>query len=179
MKPLAYLLLFTLLGCATSNNLNAEFDDSVDFEAYETFVLCVDDFFVENTSYPEYDNLEIRQLIGKEVEKQMINRGHRTNVIKPQLQAGFRILLDHEEVVFTNCDVQTEYGYWKTCTINREVYTTETLVLHVSDIEKNQVIWQAKIDCDFNRSSKALEDYTKEIVETVFNEYPRVSDLAL
>lgn len=180
MKPFIYILSFLfIISCASTSNLNSEFDESVDFDEYETFVLCVDDFFVENTSYPKYDNLEVRQYIGKEVEQQMINRGHRTNVVKPQLQAGFRILLDHEEVIFTNCDVQTEYGYWKTCTINSEIYTRETLVLYVSDIEKNQVIWQAKIDCDFNRSKPSLEKYAKEIVAEVFNEYPKVADLAL
>lgn len=173
LKIISVITLLILFNCAPSSNLSSEFDESVAFDDYSTFVLCVDDLFVENTSYPNYDNKEVRQLIGNAIEEQMTLRGHRTNVMKPELQAGFRILLTHEEVVFTNCDVQTEYEYWKTCTINSEIYTRETLVVYVSDIEKNQVIWQAKIDCDLNRSKKALIDYVKELVDEVYNEYPR------
>jgi hypothetical protein len=173
LRIITLLALFIFFSCATPSNLTSDFDDSIDFDSYSTFVLCIDDLFVENTSYPNYDNKEVRELIGNEIENQMVLKGHKTNVMKPELQAGFRILLSHEEVVFTNCDVQTEYEYWKTCTINTEIYTRETLVLYVSDIEKNQVIWQAKIDCDLNRPKKGLKEYVNELVAEVFKEYPR------
>lgn len=173
LRIITLLTLFIFFSCATPSNLTSDFDDSIDFDSYSTFVLCIDDLFVENTSYPNYDNKEVRELIGNEIENQMVLKGHKTNVMKPELQAGFRILLSHEEVVFTNCDVQTEYEYWKTCTINTEIYTRETLVLYVSDIEKNQVIWQAKIDCDLNRPKKGLKEYVNELVAEVFKEYPR------
>lgn len=165
------LLLF-LIGCATPSNLSSEYDESIDFDDYSSFVLCVEDLFVENTDFPQYDNVEVRSLIGGEVESQMIQKGYKNNVSKPELQAGFRIILSKEEVVFTNCDFQTEYKYWESCTINREIYTRETLVAYVSDIEKNQVIWQAKIDCDLNKSPNALKKHVKEIVSKVFETYP-------
>ncbi len=173
LRIVTLLSLFILFNCAAPTNLSSDFDESIEFDSYATFVLCIDDLFVENTSYPNYDNKEVRQLIGNEIEVQMEQRGHKTNVMKPELQAGFRILLSHEEVIFTNCDVQTEYEYWKTCTINKEIYTRETLVLYISDIDKNQVIWQAKIDCDLNRPKKGLQEYVSELVAEVYKEYPR------
>ena len=173
LKIFIVLALFTLFDCAAPLNLNSEFDESIDFDSYATFVLCVDDLFVENPSYPRYDNIEVRSLIGGEIENQMILKGYETNVSKPELQAGFRILLSQEEVIFTNCDLQTEYGYWKSCTINKEVYTRETLVLYVSDIDKNQVVWQAKMDCDLNKSLKSLKPYVKELVARAYSEFPK------
>jgi hypothetical protein len=175
MKTLRITMLFAifvLIKCAVPNSLSSEFDESIDFDSYSTYVVCVDDFFVENTSYPNYDNKEVRQLIGNEIAVQMERRGHKTNVAEPQLQAGFKILLRDEEVIFSNCDEQSEYEYWDTCTINKEIYTQETLVFYVSDINKNQVIWQAKIDCDLNKSKKELHKYISQLVAKVFNEYP-------
>ena len=45
----------------------------------------------------------------------------------------------------------------------------------LSDIEKNQIIWQASKTCDLNRSKKALKPYIEELVETLFNEYPKLN----
>jgi len=175
MKTLKITTLFTvfvLFNCTAPKNISSEFDESIDFDSYTTYVVCDDDLFVENTNYPNYDNKEVRQLIGNEIAFQMEQRGYKTIVLKPQLQAGFKILLRKEEVIFTNCDAQLEYEYWDTCEINKEIYTQETLVFYVSDIVKNQVIWQASIDCDLNKSKKELHGYIKQLVSEVFKEYP-------
>jgi hypothetical protein len=172
LRIITILSTFILFHCAAPNHISSDYDESINFDSYSTFVVCVDDYFVENPSYPNYDNKEVRQLIGDEIAVQMEQRGHQTNVIKPQLQAGFKILLRNEEVVFSNCDEQTEYEYWDTCTINKEVYTQETLVLYVSDINKNQVIWQAMIDCDLNKPNKELRKYISQLVAVIFKEYP-------
>ena len=171
-KLLALFIMSLLLGCASTSSLLSDFDESVDFNTYNTFVLCLDDLFVENTSYPNNDNNTVRQLIGDEIENQMKNRDHIANVPKPQLQAGFRIVIEQKVATFTNCNVEYEYEYWKECTIDTIKYTEETLVVYVSDIAKNQVIWQASLTCSLNQSDKALKSYVRKIVESLFNEYP-------
>ena len=84
-------------------------DFSWDVQAFETpthvytiFNRFRDDLFVENTKFPEYDNKETRQLIANEIDRQLENRGLKTNVMKPQLQAGFRIIVSQEDVIFTD-----------------------------------------------------------------------------
>ena len=67
----------------------------------------------------------------------MINKGHITNVLEPQLQAGFRLLVEEKEAVFYDCKEQDEYTYWEECTINTTIYTEETLVVYVSDFGLN------------------------------------------
>ena len=164
-------------GCASTENVSliSEYDNTAKFNEYQTFVICIDDLFVENTSYPEYDNNYIRQLIGKEIENQMIDYGYKTNVIRPQLQSGFQILLVKKEASFTNCDLQEDYSYWKACTINTVVYTEQTLVVYVSDLEKNQIIWQASINCDLNKNKNLLKSYIPDLVEKLFKEYPKTN----
>ena len=168
------LSLILLVGCASSESVLAEFDETATFDDYTTFVLCIDDLFVENTQYPNYDNNKVRELIAEEVEKQMIRTGHRTNVLSPQLQAGFQLIVEEKEATFRNCEQQDEYGYWEECTIDTIVYTEETLVVYVSDMERNQIIWQASIPCNMNKSVAKLPEYIAGLVEQAFNEYPKL-----
>jgi hypothetical protein len=167
------LLIFGLLfGCASTSTVLSDYDDTIDFNTYNTFEICMDDLFVENTNYPNYDNNAVRNIIAKEIENQMKDRGHITNVQSPQLQSGFRIVIEEKASTFTNCDVQNEYIYWKECTIHTVKYTEETLVVYVSDMERNQVIWLAFRTCNLNRPKKALVPYVQKIVESLFNTYP-------
>ncbi|OUR91085.1 hypothetical protein A9Q87_11460 [Flavobacteriales bacterium 34_180_T64] len=138
-------------------------------------MICVDDLFVENTNFPNYDNNNVRQLLADEFEKQMERHNHKTNVFDPQLQVGFSLVVKEEQITFTNCDQEGKFEYWEKCTIHTETYTTETLIAYVSDFEKNQVIWQASISCDFNKSKATLNTYVKGIVNAIFDAYPKVN----
>ena len=180
MKAYKLLSLFSfilLFDCASTlqYSILSDFDETVNFNNYSTFVICIDDLFVENTKYPKYDNNYVRQLIGQEIENQMVDKGHKTNVLNPELQAGFQILIIEEEATFTNCNLQDDYNYWQTCTINTVTYTDETLVVYVSDLQKNQVIWQASISCDLNKPKSILDNYVMELVEGLFNKYPKTN----
>ncbi|NND26236.1 MAG: DUF4136 domain-containing protein [Flavobacteriaceae bacterium] len=176
MKTKTYFILLSsliVLGCASTSDVLTDYDPAVNFDNYSTFVICIDDLFVENTNYPNYDNNKVRQLIGDAVESEMLNKGHKTNVFNPELQAGFQLILEQKEVTLTNCEIHDEYSYWKECTIDTEIYTEETLVLYVSDLKMNQIIWQASMTCDMNRSNAKLEGYVKELVQTMYADYPR------
>jgi hypothetical protein len=174
LKYFSFIFLIILFGCASTEAVLSEFDESIDFDQYNTFVLCVDDLFVENPLFPNYDNNEVRQLIGDAIEKRMIDLGHKTNVFKPQLQAGFRLIVEKKEVTFYNCEMNDEYNYWRESTIDTVIYTEETLVVYVSDFEKNQIIWQASMTCNLNRSKSKLKAFVDEAVETLFDKYPKV-----
>lgn len=177
IKKISLFVLILCCGCATTSDMSllSDFDETAKFNDYQTFVICIDDLFVENTNYPKYDNNYVRQLIGKEVEDQMVSLGYKTNVLKPELQAGFQILIVEKETTFTNCDLQDDYNYWQTCTINTVTYTDETLVTYVSDIQKNQIIWQASINCDLNKPKKALKPYVMDLVDKLFKQYPKTN----
>tara|TARA_R110002073_G_scaffold325707_1_gene505010 strand:+ start:820 stop:1365 length:546 start_codon:yes stop_codon:yes gene_type:complete len=173
LKTLSLIFLLTLFGCAPTEAVLSEFDESVNFDSYDTFILCVDDLFVKNPRYPNHDNIKVRELIGNAIKTQMVNRGYKTNLSEPQLQAGFNLLVEEKEATFFDCKEQGEYTYWEECTINTTIYTEETLVVYVSDLEKNQIIWQASIKCDLSRYNKKLPEYVNELVVNLFNEYPK------
>ena len=84
--------ILLLMGCAASNAILSEYDETIDFNYYETFVLCVDDLYVENTKFPKIDNNSVRAHIGDEMAFQMEALGYKSNVMNAQLQVGFKIV---------------------------------------------------------------------------------------
>lgn len=177
IKIWSLILYLLLIGCASTADLKvlSEYDETAKFNDYQTFVICVEDLFVENTSYPKYDNNNVRQIIGKEIEEQMKGLGYKTNVLKPELQAGFQLLIVQEETAFTNCDLQEDYKYWQTCTIKNITYTEQTLVVYVSDLQENQVIWQASVPSDMNKPDHVLKSYIMDLVDKLFDNYPKTN----
>ena len=145
----------------------------INFDAYSTYVLCSDDFMVENLDFPNVDNENVRQKIGLAIGEAMEARGHKTNVFEPELQAGFRIALKEKTAKFNNCEHSKELFYWESCSIHEETYNEETLITYVADFKSNQVLWQASIPCQLNKSDKKLEVYIKELINTLFETYPK------
>ena len=170
-------IIFFTLGCGSTSDMRvvSDYDETANFNDYKNFVICIDDLFVENTNYPKYDNNTVRQLIGKEIESQMESLGYKTNVIKPDLQAGFQLLIVEDEAHFTNCDLQEDYNYWQTSKVKNAIYTDETLVVYVSDLQKNQVIWQASIGCNMNRPEIGLKNYIADLLKLLFENYPKTN----
>lgn len=167
------MILAVLMNCATTNEVLYDYNLNVDFNQYDTFVLCMDDFFVEHTNHPKLDSEETRQLIGDAVEIEMEDRGHRTNVFDPQLQAGFRIIISEETTQFKDCENSEDLEYWEDCTIHQKTYEEETLVVYVADFKTHKVLWHASIICELNKPKKQLKPYIRELVKDLFETYPK------
>ena len=172
-KIVSGFVLLLLLSCAATSEVVYDYNLETDFNQYNTYVLCVDDFFVEYSNYPNLDNEVIRKLLGNAVDAEMTNTGHNTNVFAPQLQAGFRLLISEETAEFKNCEHSSELEYWETCTIHQETYEEETLVVYVADFNTSKVLWHASILCDLNKSKKKLQPYINGLVADLFATYPK------
>ena len=93
-KLLTYGLFSFIIACASSEKIISDYDETVNFDSYSTFVICLDDLFVENLDYPKYDNDNIRSILGDAVEAKMLKIGYKTNVLNPELQAGFKLVVE-------------------------------------------------------------------------------------
>lgn len=171
---ISMFLMLLIYNCATTSGVIYDYNLDVDFNQYDTYVLCVEDFTVEHINRPNLDNETVRQLIGNAIAVQMEDKAHRTNVLNPQLQAGFRILISEETVEFKNCEHSKNLEYWENCTLHQETYEAETLVVYVADFETNKVLWHASILCDLNKSKKKLKPYINGLVKDLFNTYPKI-----
>jgi hypothetical protein len=167
------VLLLLLINCAATSEVMYDYNLDIDFNQYDTYVLCVEDMTVEHFENPKLDNDNIRQLIGNAVAFEMENKAHRTNVFDPQLQAGFKLLIKEKTVTFKNCEHSKDLEYWESCKIEEQTYDQETLVAYVADFKTNKVLWHASIICDLSKSKKRLTPYINELVKELFATYPK------
>jgi hypothetical protein len=168
------VLLFSLLfNCAATSEVVYDYNLETDFNQFDTYVLCIDDFTVEHLNHPNLDNENVRLTIGDAVAIEMENKAHKTNVLEPQLQAGFRILISEETVAFKNCEHSKHLEYWENCTLHEETYEEETLIVYVADFETNKVLWHASIKCELNKPKKKLKPYINGLVKSLFDTYPK------
>ena len=170
---ISFLIFLFFFNCAATSEVIFDYNLEVDFNQYDTYVLCIDDFFVENPNYPKLDNEKIRQLIGDAVAIEMENKAHRTNVFEPQLQAGFRLLISEETIKFTNCEHSKDLEYWEECKLHEETYEQETLIVYVADFNTNKVLWHASVLCELDKPKSKQQRYINGLVKDLFDTYPK------
>jgi hypothetical protein len=93
--------------------------------------------------------------------------------LKPQLQAGFKILISEETAQFKNCEDSQHLLYWENCSIHEETYEEETLVVYVADFETSKVLWHATVICELDKSKKQLKSYIDGLVSALFDTHPK------
>ncbi|WP_460218689.1 DUF4136 domain-containing protein [Psychroserpens sp. MEBiC05023] len=169
--PYLFILLL-MFNCATTSSVIFDYDIDEDFNQHNTFVICEDDLIAKNTRFPQQDNSKIRDLLSEEVTLKLESFGLHVDMNNPDLQAGFRLVITEETTDFRDCTDEGEFLYWEKCTIKTISHTTETLILYVSNLKKNQIIWQASIPCDMNKSKSRLKSHINELVNTLYETYP-------
>lgn len=167
-----FLAMGAMVLSCSSAKIVADHDPDINFNDYETYTFCMEDMTIENSKYPEYDNDFNRNLIKEAIEAEMEARGYVADASQPQLQVGFRFVIRDEEFSVSNCFDESEYSYWAACRIETYQYTEETLVIYVSDLNKNQVIWQSSMVKSLSASPKKLKRKIEETVKKIFKEYP-------
>lgn len=167
------LVLLLNFNCASTSNVVFDYNVNTDFSKFNTFVLCVDDLFVEHTNMPKMDNKLIRNYIADAVENEMKSLGHQTNVLNPQLQVGFIITLSETTNTFKDCNNFDDLTYWDNCVIQEKTYIQETLVVYVSDYQTQEIIWQASIECNLNKPKNILQIHIETLVADLFDTYPK------
>ena len=170
-----YILSFiVILSCAATSSVMFDYDVDEDFNQHNTFIICEDDLVAKNTRHPQHDNSKIRELLSEEITLKLEDFGLQVDTNNPDLQAGFRLIITEETVNIRDCSDEGEFLYWEKCTMKKINYTTETLVLYVSNLEKNQVVWQASVPCQMNKSTPKLKKHINELVNQLFETYPNM-----
>lgn len=176
---LASLLLVLNLSCASTQNVVFDYNLDIDFNQYSTYVLCIDDLFVEHTTQPNLDNKLIRNHLANAIDYEMKRRHHQTNVLNPQLQVGFIITLNETSTTFTDYNTDNPLNYWQECKIKEKTFQKETLITYVANYKTNEIIWQASLDCNLNKPKGALKNHINELIKQLFDTYPKTAQLSL
>lgn len=148
MKNFIFLLsIFLLSGCA-SISTTYNYEPEGEFDRYQTFYCleCTDDL---NKNAPQYDNQENRELIRRAIEQELIGRGYILEKEDPDLLVDFHIVIEQKSDVVGEAYPMAwqthDFAYYPI------YYDYGTLVVHLVDRNKDQLVWQGT-------ASKILEN---------------------
>lgn len=166
--------IVVLWEACTDSQIKAEYDPETDFSSYKTYTVCTADMEVENQAHPAYDNVANREQIKQALQQAMNNRGYIENNTNPQLLVGFHIALKDRQIHVADCKGENEYKYWEGCKISTYTYTDGTLVIYVTDLAKNRIIWQGAANSllDASAEHENAVRIIETAVEKIFKEYP-------
>lgn len=162
------LLIF---GC-TEVSIYADHDNQIDFTNYKTFSVCADDIEVVNKNHPVYDNVFNRKRIKKMIIDEMTQLGYELDEVNSELKIGFQIIISNHQFMASDCGGYNLYEYWNQCKITTYNYTEGTLVIHASDVKKNQVIWQGTANSVLDIPPKKIKKVINKTVKQIFEKYP-------
>ena len=163
-------ITFSMLNCGGTRVIS-DHDPSVDFKAYKTFVVCADDLVVKNVAHGDFDNPQNRQKIYEASALAMTQKGFTKVEENPELQVGFKMLVEEEDFQVSNCHNGEPINYWEECTIENITFTEHTVIVYLTDLKQDQIVWQAshsQVEVSPGRMSRALPT----IVEDLFAELP-------
>lgn len=167
----AFFLSIFFSGC-TGLAVRSDYDSQVDFKSYNTYTLCMADLQVENEKQLLYDNSLNRSRIKNAIANEMDRIGYVQDDTAPQLLAGFHIVIKDRTLMSSNCRDFAEYQYWPECQVNTYYYTEGTLIIYVTDISKNQIIWQGSTEGVLDIEPRDMEKAVNRTVMQIFEKYP-------
>ena len=165
--------IFFLCSC-TDIAVYSDYDKQVDFSKYTTYFICSEAMEVKNLNYPMYDNTFNRNYIKEGILAEMNKIGYQEVDLNPDLQVNFQIIINDKLMTIKNCSGIGVYDYWPDCRINTYDYTEGTLIIYVSDINKNQIIWQGSAMGILDVTPEKIKKVIDKTVIQIFKDYPIV-----
>jgi hypothetical protein len=173
---IGFVCLFVIYGC-TDLNIYSDFDEQIDFSIYNTYKICIEDLEVGHKNFPDYDNNFNRNRIKNAIEYEMNKIGYQLDEINPEIQVGFQIIIKDQQMSVKSCSGIGVYDYWPQCWINTYEYTEGSLLIYISEIQKNQIIWQGSASAVLNIEPQKLKKNIAKIVGQIFKGYPTKKEL--
>ena len=175
MKELRYILIFiTLSGCAPSLTINSDKDSEANFAEYKSYAWSDDIDKPKNYNDPQYHNALNRKRLKKAVNVEMNKIGLINNDNNPDLLVDYHIVIKNKSDYaintfgghrFRNPDQVIVYNY-----------DEGTLVIHLVDREKNELVWQGSASRVLGKQYKNVEYRINKVVSKIFEHYPSSSE---
>lgn len=177
LKKLSILFLFFTIPFLGLSQVLVSYNKApeVDFKKYKTYQV----YGLNVTTIPEFEpKKESINFLIKEIDKQMVDRGHQKVKENPELILNIGIVITAEQKT-RQTDIRDAPRYmgqrsyhWESEEIVVQNYNEGTVILDVVESENNKLIWQAvskgmisgSMDKNMSRITKA--------VKKMYNKYP-------
>ncbi|MDN5203928.1 DUF4136 domain-containing protein [Fulvivirgaceae bacterium BMA10] len=167
-KTLIMITLVALTACAPRISIHTDFDKAADFKQYKTFNWSseVDEL---NKAYPMYDNTLNRKRIKNAIQSELTKRNYQLNDQDPDLLVDFHILV--EDKSGTVMHDMGRYRYWRDYELTLYEYKQGTLVIHLVDGGKKQLVWQGSATAVLDEKPTKVEEKINITVAKIFEKY--------
>jgi hypothetical protein len=155
-------ILFFSVGVARADKVTADYDKSVNFSRFKTFMWMHE---------PETNEPFMKQRIMNAVNAQLTARGMRQVSEGADLVVASNLATDEKHTWDTYYNGAWDWGGgWSTTT--ERTYLVGTLTVDLFDAHARKLIWQGVgIDTLSHKPEKRTKDYDKQI-EKMFREFP-------
>jgi hypothetical protein len=139
-----FLLLILLgTGCTERLYVSSDYDKSAELIEYQTFNWA-ENQEKPSKGYPQFDNDINRKRIKEAIEEELGRIGLGKVDSMPDLLVDFHLLVD-EKVNYIAHDYYPypfTFRYWPNYDISSYTVKTSTIVIHLVDFKKEQLVWQ-------------------------------------
>jgi len=157
--------LFTV-GCATFST-TFDVDLQGEFDRYQTFYCqeCVDDY---SPIGPQYDNELNRERMRTTIREELENRGYIYEQESPDLMVDFHFVIEQRTDLARDAYPMS----WQTHDLSYYPihYKYGTLVVHLVDNNKNQLVWQGTAACVLDNPDKVEKKLQKAVIK-IFRQF--------
>jgi hypothetical protein len=141
MNRLFILLLIFFIGCSAPT-ITSNCDESADFSLYRTFSYTTYSSS-ENPTYPEYNNIDNRQIVKQAITKELIKLGYTESEGDGDLLVAFDVIIT--ERIDPRVDSAVIYKPWVDTKIDSFNYTEGLLVVRLVDQAGGNLVWQGSL----------------------------------
>lgn len=136
-----FLLAFLFAGCSPKLYLSSDYDRQADFSQYTSYAWAPEQE-KPGKGYPMYDNQLNRQRIQAAIDWEMQQLGFELVHDNPGLLVDFHITIEDRSQTTTHDYYPFHYRYWPQYDITSYSVKRGSLVIHLVDKEKEQLVWQ-------------------------------------
>jgi hypothetical protein len=167
-----FRLLLGLILLAACNNIRTDYDTGIDFTQYKSF--CWLEGCLFTFTGPSYLNDSLVQSRVKEaIIGSMQNKGLRYDDDQPDLLVDFHITIENEKAIYYHGIQDDPYYYRTTFLQPEEVNLTKgSLLIHIVDREKGEVIWQSQAVGYLDTPPDLSEKNIRKGIRKVLKDFP-------
>jgi len=189
----AFLMVF-LTGCATNDIMIRTLEgDNADFSSFKTFYVLPDPPMADDPNF--YVRSYPRQVVEKQVRKQLTNRNYKETQVKEEadffVAIQYSLKEEQRERNVTNHNNHhlsygrlyggSRWGYghrrhyryrtFATSEIQIEKFSKGNLIVDIIDAKKNTLVWEAFAASEIMSDLEEIEEKITKVVAEVFNKY--------
>lgn len=171
MNRLLIIIMSLSLSACILPKAVSDKNSEVDFSKYKTFRFCPNFPKIENSTDAKIEAEKLVWIRSQIIENMKLE-GFSADDANPQVEVGFEIYAGAKEETVMNCRMENNSDYWPTCKYETYEFSEGELIIHLTDLEKNQIVWQGSIAGEVESIEKVKQKRLNQIVDRIFEEFP-------